>query len=100
MKKNLAYVYVIALGMLFPTVAMSADCHPACGSGQSCCVMQYSNGTYGAPYCKNGSCYTSSTKQSLKNARELDASKFKEEQLPKSGDKDAKAPQQQDKPKQ
>jgi hypothetical protein len=58
--------------------AGSSSCNPACGQGQSCCVVQYSNGTYGPPYCKTGSCYTSAKKQSLKNAKELDAASLKE----------------------
>jgi hypothetical protein len=55
------------------TTSKSVDCNPACGQGQSCCVMQYSNGTYSAPYCKTGSCYTTANKTPLKDAKEVDA---------------------------
>jgi hypothetical protein len=92
MKRVFAALCVLAVGLLSPTVAMCADCHPACGQGQVCCVMQYSNGTYSSPYCKSGnSCYTSFTKQSLKNAKELDAGKLDLDKLSKESGKDAKA---------
>jgi hypothetical protein len=77
MNKLLLVVYVAAMGLLFSSFAMAADCKPACGTGQSCCVMQYSNGTYGSPYCKTGSCYTAKTNQPLKDVKEIDATNFK-----------------------
>jgi hypothetical protein len=90
MNKLFAAVFVISVGMLFTSTAVGqSTCNPACGQGQSCCVMQYSNGTYSAPYCKTGSCFTSASKRPLQNAKELDATERKEQ--PDTKAKDAKA---------
>lgn len=78
MKRILAVATIIAAGALFPSLAKGEDCKPACSSGSSCCVMQYSNGTYGKPYCKTGSCYTTSNVSPLKISREIDASAIKD----------------------
>jgi hypothetical protein len=92
MNKLLPAVCVIAFGMLFPKVAVSQNCNPACGQGQVCCVMQYSNGTYSSPYCKTGnSCYTSATKKPL-TAKELDVAEPKDNSTSSKTDKkDSKA---------
>jgi hypothetical protein len=74
MKKVISAVWVLAFAAFFPSLAMAQGCNPACSSGSSCCVMQYSNGTYGKPYCKQGSCYTSLSKKSLTGVKELDVS--------------------------
>jgi hypothetical protein len=91
MNKLFAAVCVVAFGVLLPKIAVSQDCNPACGQGQVCCVMQYSNGTYSSPYCKTGnSCYTSATKKPLK-AKELDAAEAKDNSSSSKTDKkDAK----------
>jgi len=73
MKNVFSTLCAIAIAMLVPSVAKSQNCNPACSQGQSCCVMQYSNGTYSAPYCKTGSCYTTANKTPLKDAKEVDA---------------------------
>jgi len=60
---------------------MSGDCNPPCGQSQSCCVIQYPDGTYSAPFCKSGSCYTSTNKKCLVKAKELDLKKLKPVQV-------------------
>lgn len=81
MKRIVAVCLPAVLYALISASALSqcpSTCTPACGQGQSCCVMQYSNGTYSCPYCKSGSCYTSTSKLSLKDTKELDLSALKE----------------------
>lgn len=90
MKKAFAAVCAVAIGVLLPTVMSGQDCNPACGQGQSCCVMQYSNGTHSAPYCKTGSCYTAAQKQPLKDTKELDATTLKQDKSPKASEANAK----------
>jgi hypothetical protein len=50
-----------------------------CGSGNSCCYHQNANGTISCNFCKPGSCFTTSTKKNLNNAKELDAATVKQD---------------------
>lgn len=55
MKRPLIAMTVI----MFPAVASAyPTCVPECVGGNAayCCVMQYSNGTYGPPYCRLDGC--------------------------------------------
>jgi hypothetical protein len=84
--KRLTFVAMclVASVKLPSTIALGADCHPACGNGQSCCVMTYWNGTSSAPYCRTGSCYTTRTNKALK---EIDASTVDKQKADTTKDK-------------
>jgi hypothetical protein len=76
---------VVGLISLFPAMAMAQQCNPACGTGQSCCVMQYSNGTHSSPYCKSGSCYT--MEKQLRGSKESLVSQVKNYKAPATSGK-------------
>jgi len=66
------YVILATLVLWVDNCAPGQECRPACGEGQSCCVIQYSDDSHSGPFCKNGSCYTSATGELLKKVKEVD----------------------------
>jgi hypothetical protein len=88
-KNILTAIYVFAVAVVFSSAANAQNCGSCqkdsdCGNGNSCCYMQYSNGSISCNYCKSGSCYTTSTKKLLNRVKELDALTFKHDELPKA----------------
>jgi hypothetical protein len=82
MRRILLAVCLTVITVVFCGFAGAQNCGPCqqdsdCGSGQSCCYTQYSNGSISCNFCKAGSCYTTSTKKKLIRDKELEAASLK-----------------------
>jgi hypothetical protein len=72
---------LVASGTLSPTRGLAVDCQPACGSGQTCCIMQHSSGTYSHPRCQTGNAGSCVVPHNSKTLKAFDASTVTADQV-------------------